>query len=71
MRSDLSLRVKNHVCAAWKWSLSLLKRDWELPDYPLALREHEINPDYVGTRLKQHSDQYSTAVKRRVCDDRG
>src|SRR2546430_15636342 len=60
MHPDLSLRVKNHVCAAWKWSLSLLKRDWELSDYPLALREHEINPDYAGTRLKQH--RYSVAI---------
>jgi hypothetical protein len=60
MHSDLSLRVKNHVCAAWKWSLSLLKRDWELSDYPLALREHEIKPDYAGTRLKQH--RYSVAI---------
>jgi hypothetical protein len=28
--------VKNHVCAAWKWSLSLLKRDWELSDCPVG-----------------------------------
>jgi hypothetical protein len=39
---------------------SLLKRDWELSDYPLALREHEINPDYAGTRVKQH--RYSVAI---------
>ena len=52
--------MKNHVCAAWKWSLSLLKRDWELSDYPLALREHEIKPDYAGTRMKQH--RYSVAI---------
>ena len=60
MRSDLSLRVKNHVCAAWKWLLSFSKRSWKLSDYPLSLREHRIDPDYVGTRLKQQ--RYSVAI---------
>jgi hypothetical protein len=50
----------NHVQAAWKWSLSLLKRDWTLSDYPLSVRVHEIDSDYAGTRLKQH--RYSVAI---------
>jgi len=49
MRSDFISPLKNHVHAAWKWSLSFMKRDWRLSDYPLAMREHGINPDYAGT----------------------
>ncbi|HET9406583.1 MAG TPA: hypothetical protein VFO39_05060 [Candidatus Sulfotelmatobacter sp.] len=37
-----------------------MKRDWQLSDYPLSMREHEIDPDYAGTRLKQH--RYSLAI---------
>jgi len=46
--------VKNKIRAWWKWFLSLLKRDWELSDYPISIREHEIDPSHVDTRLKQH-----------------
>jgi hypothetical protein len=46
--------VKNRIRAWWKWLLSLFKRDWNLSDYPISVREHEIDPSYVGTRLKQH-----------------
>jgi hypothetical protein len=46
--------VKNKIRACWKWFLSLFKRDWELSDYPISVREHEIDPSYVGSRLKQH-----------------
>jgi hypothetical protein len=46
--------VKNRSRAWWKWFLSLFKRDWNLSDYPISVREHEIDPSYVGTRLKQH-----------------
>ncbi len=60
MRSDFIFRVHNHVSAAWKWSLSFLKRDWKLSDYPIAVREHQIDPAYAGTRLKQH--RYSAAT---------
>ena len=60
MRTDLSVRLKNQLRAACKWSLSLLKRDWELSDYPLVVREHEIDPSYAGSRLKQH--RYSAAI---------
>jgi hypothetical protein len=48
------LTVKNRIRAWWKWFLSLFKRDWILSDYPISVREHEIDPSYVGTRLKQH-----------------
>jgi hypothetical protein len=46
--------VKNKIRARWKWFLSLFKKDWEVSDYPIAVRAHEIDPTYVGTRLKQH-----------------
>ena len=46
--------LENQIRAAWKWSLSLLKRDWTLSDYPISIREHAIDQAYVGTRLKQH-----------------
>jgi hypothetical protein len=52
--------LRNHIRATWKWSLSLLKRDWTLTDYPIAVREHVIDPVYVGTRLKQH--RYSASI---------
>jgi hypothetical protein len=46
--------VKNKIRGWWKWFLSLLKSDWKLSDYPITVREHEIDPRYAATRLKQH-----------------
>jgi len=60
MRSEFIIRVRNQIRAAWKWCLSFVKRDWRLSDYPLARRKHEIDPDYLGSRLKQH--RYSVAI---------
>jgi hypothetical protein len=48
------VRVKNKIRAWWKWFLSFFKQDWKLSDYPISVREHGIDPNYVGTRLKQH-----------------
>ena len=47
-------RVKNQLISAWKLCLSVRKRDWELDDYPVVIREQEANPAYDGTRLKQY-----------------
>ena len=52
--------MKNQFYAAWKWLLSLLKRDWELSDYPVLVRSHEGDPNDARTRLKQH--RYSAAL---------
>jgi len=52
--------LRNQIHAGWKWSMSLLKRDWTLSDYPISMREHAIDPAYVGTRLKQH--RYSASI---------
>jgi len=54
MDFSFAVTVKNKIRAWWKWCLSLLKRDWNLSDYPISVRKHEIDPSYVGTRLKQH-----------------
>jgi hypothetical protein len=60
MRRNAVAEVRNRLRAAWKLSLSLFKSDWELPDYPVVVREHEIDPSYVSTRLKQH--RYTASV---------
>jgi len=54
MISDLPGRAKNQLRAAWKFCLSVRKRDWELVDYPVVVSEQEINSSLTGTRLKQH-----------------
>jgi hypothetical protein len=48
-----TIRVTDRLRAAWKFFLSLFKSDWEFSDYPVVMREHEIDPSYAGTRLKQ------------------
>jgi hypothetical protein len=52
--------VKNKIRAGWKWFLSVFKRDWEVSDYPIVIRENEIDPNYVGSRLKQQ--RYSAQI---------
>jgi hypothetical protein len=54
MDSNFVVEVRNRLRATWKLSLSVFKRDWELRDYPVTIREHEVDPNYSGTRLKQH-----------------
>ena len=54
MDFNFVVTVKNRIRAWWKWFLSLFKRDWNLSDYPISVREHEIGLSYVGTRLKVH-----------------
>jgi hypothetical protein len=60
MSADLRVRLSNQLCAGWKRFLSHFKRDWDLTDYPVVVREHEIDPTYTGTRLKQH--RYSASI---------
>jgi hypothetical protein len=54
MSLSVSFRARNQFRAVWKFCLSFLKREWKLQDYPLSIREQEIDPTYAGTRLKQH-----------------
>src|SRR5215470_6905522 len=53
-------KAEEKIRAWWKCFLSLFKRDWNLSDYPVSVRKHEIDSDYVGTRLKQH--RYSAQI---------
>jgi hypothetical protein len=47
------VRVRNQFQARWKFCLSFIKREWELRDYPVSIREQELDPTHSGTRLKQ------------------
>ena len=52
---DFSLMgLKNKFRARWKWLWSLFRRDWKLSDYPISVREYEVDTSHVGARLKQH-----------------
>src|SRR5271168_4661418 len=48
------VRAKNRIVALWKYCLSFRKHDWQLSDYPVAIREHKFNPDYSSPRFTQH-----------------
>ena len=48
------------IRAWWKYLLSLFKTDWSLSDYPIRVRKQDIDPDYIGTRLKQY--RYSAQI---------
>jgi len=54
MTSARAIRIKNQIAAIWKRGLSFRKRDWELSDYPVVIREHEFNPDFSAPRFTQH-----------------
>jgi hypothetical protein len=48
----MPLRLHNRVLAIWKLCASFRKRDWELRDYPVAVKEQAVEPVAEGTRLK-------------------
>src|SRR6266700_6132974 len=54
MISTRTIRLKNQIIALWKRCLSFRKHDWELSDYPVAIREQEFNVDYTAPRFAQH-----------------
>jgi hypothetical protein len=41
------------ILAGWKWCWSFRKRDWDLSDYPVLIREQKIDPSLAGSRFKQ------------------
>jgi hypothetical protein len=49
-----SHRFWNQVHARWKWTLSFRKKDWELADYPIEIREQEPDLAPRPSRLKLH-----------------
>ncbi len=54
MANPRSVKFRNEMLAAWKWCLSFRKANWELNDYPIALREQEPDPAYSAPRFTQH-----------------
>ena len=42
MSSARLIRFNNQGLALWKWSLSLGKYDWKLSDYPVRIRQAEV-----------------------------
>lgn len=54
MISTQAVRLKNQIVALWKRFLSIRKRDWELFDYPVVIREHEFDPHFGSGRFTQH-----------------
>lgn len=60
MAQNIFVQLKNQLYAAWKFCLAGRTADWKLNDYPVVTREHKIDPEYTGTRYKQH--RYSATV---------
>ncbi len=54
MTSTQAVRFKNQIVALWKRFLSIRKKDWELSDYPVVIREHEFDAHFSSARFKQH-----------------
>jgi len=38
------MSANEKLLAAWKLCLSFRKRDWELADYPVVIREQRVEP---------------------------
>ena len=53
-------KADEKIRAWWKYLLSFLKNDWNLSDYPIRVKKQDIDPEYVGTRLKQY--RYSAQI---------
>jgi len=47
-------RIRNRLHGLWKLCLSVRKRDWELGDYPVVIRQQEVDSQRKGTRFEQH-----------------
>lgn len=54
MTSTQPVRMKNQIVALWKRCLSIRKKDWELNDYPVVIRQHEFDPHFSSGRFTQH-----------------
>jgi hypothetical protein len=46
-------RIRNRLDSLWRLCLSVRKRDWELGDYPVVIRQQKVDSKYKGTRLEQ------------------
>jgi predicted RNase H-like HicB family nuclease len=45
--------LHNRALATWKLCVSFLKREWNLSDYPVVVKEQSKEPTKQGARLKQ------------------
>lgn len=46
-------RIRNRLHGLWKLCLSFRKRNWELGDYPVVIRQQEVDSKYEGTRFER------------------
>jgi len=51
---NMVVQMKNQLHSLWKLCLSVGKGDWELGDYPVVIREQDVNRTLESTRLKQY-----------------
>jgi hypothetical protein len=54
MTSKWITRFNNQVFAFWKFCLSFRRRDWELEDYPVRIRNQKIEQELKASRFKQY-----------------
>jgi hypothetical protein len=54
MTSNRTIRFTNQIYALWKLCLSFRKRDWELKDYPVRIRNQKIEQEFKAPRFKQY-----------------
>src|SRR5271155_51473 len=45
--------IANRLYSLWKVCLSVRNRDWELGDYPVVIRQFEVDSKRKGTRFEQ------------------
>jgi hypothetical protein len=46
-------RIRDRLHGLWKLCSSVRKRDWELGDYPVVIRQQKVDSKHKGTRLEQ------------------
>jgi hypothetical protein len=53
MAHDWTLKTLEKISALWKYCLSFRKRDWNLRDYPIRIRELKVDAGWDSARFKQ------------------
>lgn len=56
------MSAKEKLLAGWKLCLSFTKRDWELADYPVAIREQRIERDYEPSPSRGVPRRYAARI---------
>ena len=54
MTSNRIIRFNNQIFALWKFCLSFRKRNWELKDYPVRIRNQNTGQEFKAPRFKQY-----------------